>query len=213
MSQQSRRVRGFTLVEMIVVVAVIGLILSLVSLEFISVVSTVLHTRANTDAESQARTAMSKIGSQVRSSYWDYVDYPPFQDTGVASPQPGTTTVPYIAFYRVTPGSLVSMPNPCTSPGVNFGAPCPPFELVTIELSATTPGELDEIITPQPNGPPSSPMPIAYNVSDFEVTSVSSAGFTNKYDIRLQVSQPSTHCTSNSCTYTLDNVIFAGGNF
>jgi prepilin-type N-terminal cleavage/methylation domain-containing protein len=203
---RSPRSRGFTIIEMLTVVAILGLILSLVSLEFINVVSDTLHTRADTDAEAQARLAMSKISTQMRTGYWDYIDFPNPSPTPypVVSPLPNTTTLPYVAFYRAVPGDLSA-----GMPVLGNGAPNTTFELVTFQMNALQPGELDEVTTVQPNGVASTPMPIAQDVSDFEVTA--DPTIFGKYDVRITVSIPSSHCTSNNCTFTLDSVVYAGG--
>ncbi len=48
--QRFRRSEGFTLIEMLVVIGLVGLILTLIGLEFVAVVNHTLHTRAETDA-------------------------------------------------------------------------------------------------------------------------------------------------------------------
>jgi prepilin-type N-terminal cleavage/methylation domain-containing protein len=196
---------GFTLVEMIVAVSIFGLILALIGFEFVSVVDKTLHTRANTDAEAQARLAMAKVSKDMRSGYFDYKDYPAATPYPILSPLPGASAG-YVAFYHVSKGGLGSIPGTCTT-SPNIGIPCPPFELVTIQMSPTTPGELDEITIPQPGGIPSSPMPLAQHVSVFTVFALSSA----EYDVKITVAQPSGHCVANACTFTLDNILYVGG--
>ncbi len=201
---------GFTLVETIVAVSIVGLILTLVGLEFVGAVNHMLHTRADTDAESQARVIMSKVDTQMRSAYFDWTDFPlpSASPYAVVSPQPvPSATADYVAFYRVSQGGM-TVPVPTASPGaVNAGAPTPPYDLVTIEMSATKPGELDEVISPPLGGPPSSPIPLGQNVSAFVVTAVPP----NRYDVQLTVSQPSGQCANNACSFTLNDTVYVGG--
>ncbi len=204
---RNRATRGFTLVEMITVVAIIGLILTLLSLEFISVVNSTLHSRANTDAESQARVIMAKIETHMRSAYFDYTDF-----TGspapVISPIPGASAG-YVLFYRSAPGQLSPAMNTCSD-----GAPCPQFETVLIQMNPKVSGELDEIITPQPGGAALPATVLGTNVSSFTV----SGQGTNRYDIALTVSEPSGHCTHDpntgrdACTFSLNDVVYVGGS-
>src|SRR5579864_7930837 len=92
-----RRGDGFTLVEMLVSLGIIGLILTLIGLEFVGVVNHTLHTRANTDAESQARLIMSQVSTQLRTAYFDVSDYPttaPAKWLPVVSPLPAPSASP-----------------------------------------------------------------------------------------------------------------------
>jgi prepilin-type N-terminal cleavage/methylation domain-containing protein len=206
--------RGFTLVEMITVVAILGLILTLLGYEFLSVISDTLRTRANTDAESQARIIMQKIDTHLRVAYYDYVDNPnPLVAEPIVSPTPmpvSATPVPYVVFYRVKAGGLANTtPILCPKGYPIAGAPCPPFELVTIQLNPLNPGELDELITELPTMLQEPPIVLGTNVTNFGVTAVS----TDEYNITLTVTQPSSpnHCVDNSCSFTIDDNVFVRG--
>jgi prepilin-type N-terminal cleavage/methylation domain-containing protein len=205
--------RGFTLVEMITVVAILGLILTLLGYEFLSVISDTLRTRANTDAESQARVIMQKIDTHLRVAYYDYVDNPtPKTVEPVVSPLPqsSATPVPYVVFYRVAAGGLANTtPQFCPAGTPIAGAPCPPFELVTIQLNPLNPGELDELITELPTMLQEPPIVLGSNVTNFGVTAIS----LDEYNVSLTVTQPSSpnHCANNSCSFTLDDNVFVGG--
>jgi prepilin-type N-terminal cleavage/methylation domain-containing protein len=207
---------GFTLVEMLTVVAVIGLILTMLSLEFISVVSTTLHTRANTDAESQARTIMAKVDAHLRAAYFDYPDFPPgASPVPVISPVPAASATPlgYVTFYRVRANQLATTPPTCgpNQPYVQ-GAPCPLFDQVTIELNPRVPGELDEIVQPASGGGTTATTVLGTGVTNFSVTPMG-GGSPNGYlyQVQLTVSKPSAHCVANQCSFTLSDLIYVGG--
>jgi len=207
---RNRRNYGFTLVEMITVVAVFGLILTLLGLEFVSVVDHTLHTRASTDAESQARIIMSKVETHLRTAYFDYTDFPSATATpAVASPLPASSATPaaFVTFYRVTPGSMATTPPTCAPSSPLKGALCPPFDLVTIQINPLIPGELDEIVTQLPSGVVEPTIVLGTNVSNFGVTPVSS----NRYDLSLTVTEPSTHCSGDACSFTLNDIVYVGG--
>src|ERR1700736_2279662 len=211
-----RQDAGFTLVETIVAVSIFGLVLTLIGLEFVGVVNHTLHTRADTDAEAQARLVMAKVSTQMRSAYFDWTDYPTqlaINALPVISPTPGVlataTPANFVAFYRVSKNELSVIPPVCTPPASNAGAPCPKFDLVTIQMSTTKPGELDEIVTQMPSGVPSSPMPIGQHVTAFDVTPIAeSSDKGGQYEVRVTVTQPSGQCVGNACTFTLDNIIY-----
>lgn len=207
-----RRSAGFTLIETCVAIAIFGLVLTAIGLEFVSVVDHTLHTRADSDAESQARLIMARVSGHMRTAYFDVTDFPTMpavKAVPVVSPVPLSSPTSSVTFYRVSKGGLAT-PVPVCSPGTpNQGSPCPPFELVTIALSTSNPGELDEMIAPQGAGAgaPSSPMPIGNNVTNFGVTALSN----KQYNVTITVSEPSGHCVANACSFTLDNVIYVGG--
>jgi len=206
---KARRVsRGITLVELLVVITIIGLILTLLGLEFVSVVNSTLHSRANTDAESQARLIMSKVETRLRSSYWDYTDFSGLNASPepVISPLPGSSAG-YLLFYRSSPGQLTTGLGPCGNPAFD-GAPCPQFETVLIQMNPSVPGELDEIITPQPSGTAEPVTVLGTNVTNFTVTGQG----VERYDVALTVSEPSGHCVNTACTFTLNDVVYVGGN-
>jgi type II secretory pathway pseudopilin PulG len=197
-----REQRGTTIIELMTVVVIVGLILTLLGFEFVSVVNSTLHSRANTDAESQARVIMSKVETHMRNAYFDYTD---FSVNGtpdpVISPVPGASSG-YVLFYRTVPGQLTPATTTCGN-----NEPCPQFESVLIEMNPLVPGELDEIDTPQPNGPSKPAIVLGTNVSNFTVTGEAN----NRYDIAITVSEPSGHCVNQACSFQLNDVVYVGG--
>lgn len=217
MSMRSRRqLRGFSILEMLMVCVILGLVLSMIGYEFVGVVSTALHTRANTDAQAQSRLIMTKVEHEMHAAFPDISDCPSFPDAKncpsplgtlvVVQPAPKGTPGPVAEFYRVRQGSLnVAIPKCPTTQ-----RPCPPYDLVTIQLNALVPGELDETVQPATGAGPSSTTVIGNNVSSFTVAPDQLSG-SSDYTIDLTVSIPSTHCTSNACDYTLNSVVYVGG--
>src|SRR5579872_274965 len=196
-----RHNRGFTLVEMLTVLVVLGLVLSMIGLEFYGVVSNTLHTRANMDAESIARLGMSKVSNEMRLAFPDTTD-------NLALPavvQPAATAGPVADFFKVHQGSLGQPIPVCPALSLNPGAPCPPYDEVVIQINPKVPGELDEIITPV-KGKTLPAIVLARNVTGFSVTPSGT-----QYDVEITVTAPSSHCVSNGCSFTLDNAIYVGG--
>lgn len=158
---------------------------------------------------------MSKVETHLRTAYYDYVDAPAGSPNPVVAPVPGPSTPStFVTFYRVQPGQ---MPNPApTCPGSSLkGAPCPPFELVTIQLNPLTPTELDEIVTLEPSGKVEPTTILGNNVSNFGVTAVEDSSGVGvpggEYDIALTVTEPSNHCVNDQCSFTLNDVVYLGG--
>src|SRR5579872_4308126 len=197
--------RGFTLLEMLTVVVVVGLVLSMMGLEFYGVVSNTLHTRANMDAETMARLAAAKVNKEMRLAAQDTTDnlaQPAIvQPGGATKPTPG----PIAEFYRVQQGSL-GQAIPICGGTINPGAPCPPFDDVVIQIDPKVPGELDEIVTPVKTGIAETPIVLARNVTGFTVTPNGS-----QYDLAITITTPSTHCVSNGCSFTINTAVYSGG--
>jgi len=60
--------RGFTLVEMMTSVAIVGLILLLIGYEFDASIASLIHTRSNRDDESNSRVVMTKVVNRLRTA-------------------------------------------------------------------------------------------------------------------------------------------------
>ena len=114
----------------------------------------------------------------------------------------------------VSAGGLVGTPTLCPSKYAIPGAPCPPFEQVTIQLDPLRPGVLEEIVAPMTlagPGPAEPPIVLGNNVTSFGVTPPS-ASSTNRYDLALTVTiGPNSHCVNNLCSFTLNDSVYVGG--
>jgi len=176
--------RAFTLVEMLVAMACMGIIMSLAALEFKDVVYGYLYTESHITSEQQARLALAKVDELSR------------QASVVDSQSPGPAPLPAILEPSSTPGprlvyTQVADLNTKTMPLCN-GAPCPCYDKVQIYIAppssvpggdpALQPHNLVEQIDPQDplrgQCVPTQPAPesfrlLARNVEDFEVQPVS----------------------------------------
>src|ERR1700680_843578 len=119
--------RGFTLVETLISVAIIGLILLLIGYEFDAIIGHSIHTRSNRDMETSARLAISKVTNRLRTASPWVIGTPTPAPPAVAerviinpvpTGAPGTTGR-FLQFYRVPPGSLTNraaIPSPGNEP-------------------------------------------------------------------------------------------------
>jgi len=133
-SQRNNR-RGFTIVEMLISMTIMGLVLALAVVEFAMVFNHNNLTSANITAEANARISMAKVTNEMRQAMPDVTDFttPPYPMvvTPTAPPPstaPGTSTS--IEYYRVDNGSagLTASPIPVDS----NGNPVPCYDEVTL---------------------------------------------------------------------------------
>lgn len=217
--------RGFTLVETLTSVAIIGLILLLIGYEFDAIIGHSIHTRSNRDMETNARIAISKVTNRLRTASPWVIGTPTPAPPAVAerviinpvpAPPPGTTGT-ILQFYRVHPGSLAN-PAAIPTPG---NAPYPPYDIVTIQRSTcpTTPKCADpssnylvETANDAQTGSPSeTPLVLANEVTAFAVTATGNAkGQSAKIDISLTVQSTSPKCGPH-CAYTTSSSVWVGG--
>lgn len=182
--------RAFTLVEMLVAMAVMTIVMSFAALEFKDVVSTYLSVGSHLSSEQQARLAMQKVSDALR------------QATVVDSPDPNSTA---------KPGQAVREPQSTPGPRLVFtaaaqvdanmpldanGRPTPCYNVVQIywePSSDSPPGNLFEQIDPNApqNGPCGNygPMPrlIARNVQSFVVQPGAGQGFLQGYRVDVSI--------------------------
>lgn len=186
--------RGFTLVEMLVAMLLLGIVMSIAAYEIQTVVYQRMYMQSHMTAEQTARVAMSRVADDSRQMSVDITDFAQPQGP-VLQPAVGSTAGPILQYYE-TAGLVAqgSGPNPLPSPN---GVPVPCYNEVTIQLVTPTPpptlrgGELQETIVPVGStcnmSYPSAPIVLARNVSSFNVNPVASgsSGVPNGYQVDI----------------------------
>ena len=218
--------RGFTLIEMMTSVFILGLIILLIGYEFDHTIAHLLHTQSNVDAESTARTTMAKVVNGLRAATPDANLIPPDPSTVILTPT-GNSPSAVLSYRRAAAGSLADPSNVRT---VN-GAPAPHFYDVTIQCmtpypsfaaaacGATTPEDLVESIADDAS--PNviiSQRPLGHDVTGFSVTNVGGAD-AGLITITLTVAHPYDVKTGNyytsrcapTCQYTATSQVYVGG--
>ena len=209
--------RAFTLVEMLVAMAVMGIVMSFAALEFKAVVFTFLDADTHLSAEQQARVAIAKVNDLSRqASVVDGADPTP------PVVQPANTAGPTLQFTKVD--SL----DPNTMPFSN-GVPTPCYDVVTVELAPVSisgnpiaqPHNLVAQTEPYPFNPPGCKITdaglrlIARNVEDFSVqpvectTDINCTGFLQGYRIDISTFDYDDHAVDQhaGALYHLSSVI------
>jgi len=220
--RNSRR-RAFTLVEMMVAMAVMGIVMSFAALEFRAVVFTYLDADSHLSAEQQARVAIAKVNdlSRQASVVNDSSANAPSPVPAIIKPQ--NTAGPTLQFTKVD--SL----DPNTMPFLN-GAPDPCYDVVTITLSPVSisgdpvaqPHNLVAETAPYPFNPTGCPKPanaglrlIARNVEDFTVqpvecgSNLNCSGYLQGYRIDISTFDYDDHAADQhaGALYHLSSVI------
>ena len=225
--------RGFTLVEMLTVVAILGLIIVLIGYEFDSTIGSYFHDRANMDTQAQSRLVMTKVVNRLRgASPWEFASNPSPVPSGqphavIIYPVPAPTPAPTatsLTFYRPHPGSLSLA---TTVPLSSGGAPDPPYDVVTIQRSKCpfvgckdpSPNYLVETaVDGVTNAQSETPVVLGSNVTDFSVSAqgtVSPALVT--VSITVQNTAPGCHpavpppSPPPFCNYTAHDTVWVGG--
>ena len=125
-----RKAQGFTLVEMMVAMAIMGIVMTLAALEFKYVVYGYLFNESHLTAEQQARVAMAKVTNVAhQASVPDSSPNPQASSTPVAILEPLSTPGARLAFTQVA--SL----NPSDMPVVN-GDPVPCYNVVQLYVDS-----------------------------------------------------------------------------
>jgi prepilin-type N-terminal cleavage/methylation domain-containing protein len=214
--------RGFTLVEMLTSVAIVGLILVLIGYEFDASLNNLLHTRSNRDMESSARLVMSKVTNRLRgASPWAFNPSPPPSQLAhevILSPVPAQSpaTSNVLQFYRVHPGSLVTASG---IPKDTNGLPDPPYDIVTIQRTTCptigctdlSPNYLVETAVDALTGSQAeTPLVLGKDVTSFSVTAKGAIS-PAQVDVSLSVVSSGPRC-DNKCSYTTNSSIWVGGD-
>ena len=165
MMRQNRR--GFSLVEMVVSMAVLAIVMSLAAMEFKDVIYAHLFDTSHLSVEQQARVAMQKVDEITRQA--SVIDPGLTSSPGPAVLQPASTPGPRLQFTQVS-----TLQNLETAGGV----PVLCYNLVTIALgpvNTVQANQLLEDIQPVPNSAPcgdetQTPLLLARNVRNFTVS-------------------------------------------
>ncbi len=173
-----RAPRGFTVVEMLISMTIMGLVLALAVVEFAMVFNHNNLTTANITAESNARISMAKVTNELRQAMPDITDFSGNYPIVTRPPVPAPSTAPVasqtVSFYRVHngPGGLTT-PVPVDS----AGDPIPCYDLVTLTYDPVAKTISREVqLKNNANCPTASDVTnvIAYNIVGFEVEALSS---------------------------------------
>jgi prepilin-type N-terminal cleavage/methylation domain-containing protein len=178
--------RGFTVVEMLISMTIMGLVLALAVVEFAMVFNHNNLTSANITAESNARISMAKVTNELRQAMPDITDFSANYPIVVNPPTPAPSSAPVasqmVQFYRVanvagglqTPLPLDTNGNP---------VPCYDLETLTYDPVAKTITKDVKLIT-NSNCSTASDVSnvIAYNIIGFSVQALS----TQLLDVDLQ---------------------------
>jgi prepilin-type N-terminal cleavage/methylation domain-containing protein len=122
--RRKSRYRAFTLVEMLVAMAVMGIVMSFAALEFRAVVFTYLGIDSHLSAEQQARVAVTKVDDISRqASVVDSLDPAALPSPPIV--QPASTAGPILQFTKAQCLDLSCIPTP-------NGVPKACYDTVTI---------------------------------------------------------------------------------
>ncbi len=177
---KNERARGFTVVEMLTSMLIMGLVLALAIVEFAMVFNHNNLMNANLSADQNARIAMARVTNELRQAMPDVTDFGSTSAVVLNPPTPAPSTAPTTAqsveFYRVHngPGGLVS-PIPTNA----AGDPIPCYDDVTLAYNTAAHTITRTIVSPvvaDPNCPTVTTTTdvIAYNIAGFTVSAESS---------------------------------------
>jgi prepilin-type N-terminal cleavage/methylation domain-containing protein len=211
LSKKSKR--GFTLLEMMTSVFIIGLILLLIGYEFDGALNKLLHNQSNRDLESNARVVMTKVTNRLRAATVD-PQLPtspgcnPCADDVILSPN-GTSNT--LSFIRVRPGSLT---NPASIPVDKNNNPIPPYDIVTIQIgTGAGVGPLADKLIETDVDPTTkaviSTETLGDHVTAFQVDNHGTSK-NGAVDVTITTSSYSSRCYQN-CNFTMTNSVYVGG--
>jgi prepilin-type N-terminal cleavage/methylation domain-containing protein len=180
-SQRARTARGFTLIEMLTAMFVLGIVLTLTVSEFTYAIANFRWTNAHLDAETQARVAMARINDLMKMGTPDILTTQCAKQNTCsvidvnAKLQNGTDANTSISFYEVTNNTAdVGHLSPTMLTNAS-GEPQPSYNVVTILYQ---PPNLVECVQTQANFDANPTQPclnvgvqtIAYDVTAFGIT-------------------------------------------
>lgn len=210
LSKESKR--GFTVLEVMTSVFIIGLILLLIGYEFDGALNKLLHNQSNRDLESNSRVVMTKVTNRLRAATVD-PQLPtsgcnPCADDVILSPNGISSS---LSFVRVRPGSLT---NPASIPTDKFGNPAPPYDIVTIQIgTGTGVGSVaDKLIETDVDAISKaviSTETLGDHVTAFQVDNHGTSK-NGAVDVTITTSSYSSRCNQN-CSFTMTNSVYVGG--
>jgi len=193
--RRKNRFRGFTIPELMVAMIVIGIIMTLASVEFWSVIHHFSKTSTELDSEREARTVVSAVEEQLRQAS------PNFQ---VQSTQPVQS--PVFAGPSPTPVSSVTFTMPAQGTELTSAdSTAVTYDTVTIQRgSVVPPGHIyPDLLLIRNNGPAED---IGRDVAYFGVTARSATW----YDIDVTIAPPTRADQANDAnqSYSLHSSIY-----
>jgi prepilin-type N-terminal cleavage/methylation domain-containing protein len=211
-TQRARTARGFTLIEMLTAMFVLGVVLTLTVSEFTYAIANFRWTNAHLDAETQARVAMARINDLMKMGTPDILNSNCIKDElkcSVIEPaaplQNSTDGNSSISFYEVT-NSTADAGHLSPSMTVDAsGNPLPTYDVVTVLYQ---PPDLIECTTTVAafEANPSQPclnvgvQTIAYDVTAFGITPLGcgAAGSCDSLVGSVQIDLQTTNNTSQA---------------
>ena len=212
--------RGFTVSELVIATAIIGIILLLIGYEFDRSLEHLLHTRQNRDLESGARLTISEVTNSLRtaSPLVFTATPPPDPHEVIVNPVPVLTpgaTATSLTFYRVKPGSLANPAAVATAGPI----PNPPIDQVTIQRGVNpcnpgcgdpSPNYLVETAVNLQTGVAETPVILGKDITNFSVTATGSSDAA-QVDVSVTMTATDSRCEPN-CAYTASGSVFVGGD-
>jgi len=182
------KTRGFTIVEMLISMSIMGLVLSLAIVEFVMVFNHNSLMTADLTADQNGRIVMSRVTNELREGMPDVTDYttPATPPPIVSAPTPAASAVPVqtVAFWRVHDGTG-GLDDPVAIPTDAFGNPTPCYDQVSLVYDPVA-HTITRTVTLKTNAncptPQTTTNIVASNVSSFGATAPSA----NLIDIDLQ---------------------------
>jgi|GEM_PF-3788788 len=212
--------RGFSIIEMLFAMGILGLVLSLTLAEFITAFGHFSFAQTHMDAEMAGRVAMSKVNDvlQLASSDHNPADTPGCSAKCqiVANPLAFTTTGSSNDVAIIVTTTDPGDPNGQLSPGMNTVGQVPRPDYQVVELSYD--GVKQEIRESRSTysayftgGVPSSTSVLARNVSSFSVTPLNwdpNKGFASGFQVNIKTSGPGQGGRLAAYAYTSNTVYF-----
>ena len=201
------KTRGFTLVEMLISLTIMGIVLGLAIVEFVMVFNHNSLMTADLTADQNGRIVMSKVTNELREGMPDVTDFttPATPPPIVSEPTPAASAAPVqtISFWRVHSGAG-GLDDPVAIPTDANGNPAPCYDQVTLTYDPVG-HTITRTVTLKTNANCATPQTttniIASNVSSFNATASSA----DLIDIDLQTTD-----TKGGSIYDLNSQVAVG---